>query len=135
MLPLRWSSLLTPVFAALAEVSLPGMYGVYFAGFGLLFVVLWLCGHPGSAISPSSPQLPQGASFRKFQWTFLTAYVIMFAGDWLQGPTVYALYEYYGFSRADNGLLFIAGFGSSMVFGPFVGTAADKYGRKAICIV
>jgi hypothetical protein len=29
------------------------------------------------------------------------------------GPTVYALYQYYGYSRADNGLLFIVGFGSS----------------------
>jgi len=48
------------------------------------------------------------------------------AGDWLQGPYVYALYQHYGFDRSDIGRLFIAGFGSSMVFGTIVGSLADK---------
>lgn len=48
------------------------------------------------------------------------------AGDWLQGPYVYALYQHYGFERGDIGRLFIAGFGSSMVFGTFIGAMADK---------
>lgn len=48
------------------------------------------------------------------------------AGDWLQGPYVYALYEYYGFDVKDIGRLFIAGFGSSMVVGTVVGALADK---------
>jgi hypothetical protein len=48
------------------------------------------------------------------------------AGDWLQGPYVYALYQYYGFERGDIGKLFIAGFGSSMVFGTIVGALADR---------
>jgi hypothetical protein len=48
------------------------------------------------------------------------------AGDWLQGPYVYALYSYYGYSKGDIGKLFIAGFGSSMVFGTMVGSLADK---------
>ncbi|CAI7776683.1 unnamed protein product [Closterium sp. NIES-54] len=39
------------------------------------------------------------------------------AGDWLQGPYVYALYQHYGYDKGDIGRLFIAGFGSSMVFG------------------
>ena len=52
------------------------------------------------------------------------------AGDWLQGPYVYALYQHYGFDRGAIGRLFIAGFGSSMVFGTFVGAAADRTGRK-----
>jgi hypothetical protein len=47
-------------------------------------------------------------------------------GDWLQGPYVYALYEYYGFTVKDIGRLFIAGFGSSMIFGTVVGSLADK---------
>jgi hypothetical protein len=29
-----------------------------------------------------------------------------------------------------NGQLFIAGFGSSMIFGTIAGSIADKYGRK-----
>ena len=48
------------------------------------------------------------------------------AGDWLQGPYVYALYQHYGFDRSDIGRLFIAGFGSSMIFGTIVGSLADK---------
>lgn len=52
------------------------------------------------------------------------------AGDWLQGPYVYALYQHYGYEKGDIGRLFIAGFGSSMVFGTIVGSLADKYGRK-----
>jgi MFS transporter, MFS domain-containing protein family, molybdate-anion transporter len=48
------------------------------------------------------------------------------AGDWLQGPYVYALYQHYGFDRGDIGRLFIAGFASSMVFGTIVGSLADR---------
>lgn len=51
---------------------------------------------------------------------------LLAVGDWLQGPYVYALYEYYGFTVKDIGRLFIAGFGSSMVFGTVVGSLADK---------
>ena len=55
------------------------------------------------------------------------------AGDWLQGPYVYALYAGYGFSKGDIGKLFIAGFGSSMVFGTVVGSLADKQCVGAGC--
>jgi hypothetical protein len=47
-------------------------------------------------------------------------------GDWLQGPYVYALYEKYGYSPAQIGQLFIAGFGASLVVGTFVGALADR---------
>lgn len=47
------------------------------------------------------------------------------AGDWLQGPYVYHLYEVYGFSVKDIGLLFIVGFGSSALLGTLVGALAD----------
>lgn len=52
--------------------------------------------------------------------------VLSAAGDWLQGPYVYALYQHYGYDQGDIGRLFIAGFGSSMVFGTIVGSLADK---------
>ena len=35
-----------------------------------------------------------------------------------------------GFSREDNATLFVAGFGSSALFGTFIGSMADKYGRR-----
>lgn len=43
---------------------------------------------------------------------------------------MYALYEHYGFERGDIGRLFIAGFGSSMIFGTIVGGLADRHGRR-----
>jgi hypothetical protein len=48
------------------------------------------------------------------------------AGDWLQGPYVYYLYSQYGFGKGEIGQLFIAGFGSSMLFGTIVGSLADN---------
>ena len=47
-------------------------------------------------------------------------------GDWLQGPHVYALYESYGIGKHEIEILFIAGFGASMVFGTIVASLADK---------
>lgn len=52
--------------------------------------------------------------------------VVPAVGDWLQGPYVYALYEKYGYSPAQIGQLFIAGFGSSLVVGTFIGALADR---------
>ena len=48
---------------------------------------------------------------------------------------MYALYQHYKFSIAQIGQLFIVGFGSSMVFGTFVGGLADRYGRKINCLI
>ena len=48
------------------------------------------------------------------------------AADWLQGPYVYALYSDYGMSTHDIELLFVVGFGSSMLFGTVVGSFADR---------
>lgn len=52
--------------------------------------------------------------------------VAVVAGDWLQGPYVYYLYSHYGYMKEEIGQLFIAGFGSSMLFGTIVGSLADK---------
>jgi len=65
-----------------------------------------------------------------FQRTYLKVYLAAMMADWLQGPFVYALYESYGFSRSDNATLFVAGFGSSAIFGTFIGSLADKHGRQ-----
>jgi len=54
----------------------------------------------------------------------------MMAGDWLQGPYMYALYAAYGFEHEQIAALFVAGFGSSMIFGTFIGSLADTVGRK-----
>jgi MFS transporter, MFS domain-containing protein family, molybdate-anion transporter len=57
------------------------------------------------------------------QLYFISASLV---GDWLQGPHVYALYESYNMTKHQIELLFIAGFGSSLLFGTIVGSFADK---------
>ena len=77
--------------------------------------------------------LQRSAAFKSFQRIFLLAYYSAMTADWLQGPYVYALYDSYGFSSHDIAILFVAGFGSSMIFGTFAGALADRLGRKRAC--
>ncbi|XP_042948774.1 molybdate-anion transporter-like isoform X1 [Carya illinoinensis] len=74
------------------------------------------------------------SAFNAFKNNYILVYSLMMAGDWLQGPYVYYLYSQYGFGKGDIGQLFIAGFGSSMLFGTIVGSLADKQGRKRACV-
>jgi hypothetical protein len=73
--------------------------------------------------------------YLKFQQVYLIVYLLAVAGDWLQGPHVYALYESYGIQKHEIEILFIAGFGSSMIFGTLVASLADKYGRRNTCLL
>ncbi|XP_004502700.1 uncharacterized protein [Cicer arietinum] len=74
------------------------------------------------------------SAFNTFKNNYLLIYSLMMAGDWLQGPYVYYLYSTYGYGKGEIGQLFIAGFGSSMLFGTIVGSLADKQGRKRACV-
>ena len=73
--------------------------------------------------------------FLRFQRSYLAVYLLCTFSDWLKGPYVYALYEAYGFSQLQIAWLFVGGFLSSLVFGTFVGSLSDKYGRKRMCLV
>ncbi|KAI9032946.1 major facilitator superfamily domain-containing protein 5-like [Hyaloraphidium curvatum] len=73
-------------------------------------------------------------AYRTFRNNYVVVYALMMAGDWLQGPYVYALYQHYGYTTGDIGKLFIAGFGSSMVFGTIVGSLGDRFGRRTASI-
>jgi Na+/melibiose symporter-like transporter len=66
---------------------------------------------------------------------YMIVYLLATASDWLQGPYVYALYSDYGYSQHQIAVLFVAGFGSSMVFGSFIGGMADWGGRKRFVMV
>lgn len=72
-------------------------------------------------------------NFPRFQRIYLTVWGFCVAADWLQGPYVYALYSAYGFSKNEIAELFVAGFGSSLFFGSFVGAFADRFGRRRCC--
>mmetsp|Transcript_64099 Transcript_64099/g.119169 ORF Transcript_64099/g.119169 Transcript_64099/m.119169 type:complete len:482 (+) Transcript_64099:89-1534(+) len=73
--------------------------------------------------------------FKSFMNEYLSVWYLAVAADWLQGPYVYALYEAYGYTGQEIAQLFVAGFGSSMVFGTFVGSLADSWGRKRSCLL
>eukprot|EP00927_Polykrikos_kofoidii_P045891 TRINITY_DN4002_c0_g1_i1.p1 TRINITY_DN4002_c0_g1~~TRINITY_DN4002_c0_g1_i1.p1 ORF type:complete len:502 (-),score=71.55 TRINITY_DN4002_c0_g1_i1:27-1532(-) len=73
-------------------------------------------------------------SFRHFQINYLVAWFLCVGADWLQGPYVYALYASYGYNTHEIAQLFVAGFVSSMIFGCFVGSFADTFGRKKTCL-
>lgn len=92
----------------------------------LTLVFAWL------ARPSTHEEIPAG--FRKFQAAYLTVWSVCVAADWLQGPYVYALYAAYGFSGHEIAELFVAGFGSSLAFGCVVGSVADRFGRKKMCL-
>ncbi len=66
---------------------------------------------------------------------YLAVYLLSVLSDWLQGPYVYALYDKYGYTQHEIAVLFVAGFGSSMVFGTFIGGLADSCGRKKFTVL
>ena len=68
--------------------------------------------------------------FEYFQLQYPVVYLLTIAADWLPGPNVYALYTEYGYTKKEIGQPFIAGFGSSAIFGTFIGLTANRYGRK-----
>jgi len=70
----------------------------------------------------------------KLLQTYLPAYLLATCADWLQGPYKYALYSSYGYTQRDIAHLFVAGYGSGMILGSIVGSLADSYGRKRLCL-
>jgi MFS family permease len=72
---------------------------------------------------------------RKLLQKYILVYLLATISDWLQGPFVYALYTDYGFKKIEIAQLFVAGFGSSMIFGSFVGGMADWGGRRTFVLI
>uniref|UniRef100_A0A915PIJ7 Molybdate-anion transporter n=1 Tax=Setaria digitata TaxID=48799 RepID=A0A915PIJ7_9BILA len=77
----------------------------------------------------------ENATFHRLQHYYLLVYLLAVAGDWLQGSHVYVLYDSYGMTKHEIELLFVAGFGSSLLFGTFIASIADKYGRRSGCLL
>ena len=92
----------------------------------VFFILVVLCVAVRYQGSEGNQVVEKSHDFKKFQNNFLLIYFIVMGADWLQGPYVYALYESYGFDKGDIAILFIGGFMSSLVFGTFVGSLADK---------
>jgi MFS family permease len=76
------------------------------------------------------------AGVKLLQMKFLGVFWLMRMADWLQGPYFYEVYS----SKILNGSpvsldlvskLFLVGFASTGIFGPFIGRLVDTVGRKA----
>nr|GMC98624.1 molybdate-anion transporter-like [Ipomoea batatas] len=102
----------------------------YYMVFGCLAAVVAIL----ELSKTSKDRINTSPLFNAFKNNYLVVYSLMMAGDWLQGPYVYYLYTTYGYGKGEIGQLFIAGFGSSMLFGTIVGSLADKQGRKRACL-
>ncbi|KAK9703573.1 hypothetical protein K7432_010656 [Basidiobolus ranarum] len=72
--------------------------------------------------------------YRSFRNKYLIVYCLVMGGDWLQGPYIYALYKSHGLNMHYISLLFMTGYLTSALFGAFLGSLADNYGRKRICL-
>ncbi|EDO37332.1 predicted protein, partial [Nematostella vectensis] len=99
------------------------------------FVVLVIVTTIFYYITSDKQQASSDPGFQAFQRSYLIVYLLAQAADWLQGPHVYALFSSYGLTPLQINQLFVAGFGSSMIFGTIVGSFADKLGRKFNCIL
>jgi len=75
------------------------------------------------------------APVRSLQLRFLLVFWLLRMADWLQGPYFYEVYS----SKLINGLpvsldmvskLFLVGFATTGIFGPFIGRLVDSQGRK-----
>lgn len=130
----------------LAKRESPSMYEGVLAVTFMLVLVLLVCNSGSSSSSssssssqeigtPSRAQKEQRVAFKRFQRLYLAGFLLAMASDWLHGPYIYALYESYGMRPRDIAHLFIGGFGSSMIFGTFVGALADRWGRKRSTIL
>lgn len=108
---------------------------VYYAAFALL-VLVCLCvirlrGGAQTLLRPSSAN----PNFVQFQKTYFSAYLPALFADWLQGPYEYKLYSYYGFEEDQIAVLYVCGFASSVAIGSWAPVAADRFGRRRLCLV
>ena len=90
----------------------------------------WFASHTKSQLTSST-----NPDFKRFQRIFFAPYLLALFSDWLQGPYVYRLYSSYGFEPAQIALLYIVGFGASVLFGTCTGPLADRFGRKRLCLI
>ena len=87
-----------------------------------------------SAPADGKPRQADAAA-RELRRRFLPVFWLLRMADWLQGPYFYEVYASKVFDGQPASLelvsrLFLAGFGSTALFGPYVGRLADARGRK-----
>ena len=85
-------------------------------------------GKPSSPVTADeSDKKSQSNLHKSLLLKYLSVYLLAAMSDWLQGPYVYALYSAYGYAQRDIAVLFVAGFGSSMIFGSYPPLQKEYY--------
>ncbi|KAG9960944.1 major facilitator superfamily domain-containing protein, partial [Aureobasidium melanogenum] len=75
-------------------------------------------------------------AIKRFKRSFFSAYALVCAADWLQGPHIYALYKYHKhLPETTVAALYASGFVAGALSASFVGQLADKYGRRNACLL
>ncbi|TVY37582.1 Molybdate-anion transporter, partial [Lachnellula cervina] len=71
----------------------------------------------------------------QFKKKFLPVYLLAFGSDWLQGPFIYTMYkDEKGLPEETVAYLFATGFLAAAISASFVGSLADRYGRRSACL-
>ena len=104
-----------------------------YAAFGFLGVVCLLLQFWESRVRKFT-NVGNNPNFLQFQQKYFAAYYLALAGDWLQGPYLYKLYSHYGFEQPQIVILYVCGFASTVLLGTWAPVAADKFGRKKLCL-
>lgn len=101
-----------------------------FAALGVICVILQMLAKRTRTdiIVGNNPQ------FLRFQRGYFSIYLMAMFADWLQGPYLYNLYTYYGFTEAQIAVLYVFGFASTVLLGTWAPIAADQFGRKKLCL-
>ncbi|KAI7231958.1 major facilitator superfamily domain-containing protein [Hortaea werneckii] len=81
------------------------------------------------------PHSPDKQAVWDFKRIYFGVYILATAADWLQGPYIYTLYhDAKALPEPTVAALFTTGFVAAAVSASFVGSLADRYGRKAACL-
>ncbi|KAL8714306.1 MAG: hypothetical protein Q9220_001637 [cf. Caloplaca sp. 1 TL-2023] len=79
---------------------------------------------------------PPTTSPSRFKRLFYPVYILVWGADWLQGPFIYTLYkDEKKLPEETVATLFTTGFLAGAISAFFVGSLADRYGRRTACLV
>ncbi len=84
---------------------------VVFGSFFALSVAAFVLNHLAKS-TEQQKQCVSNVNFLRFQRSFFIVFFLALLGDWLQGPYVYRLYNYYGYQESQIATLYVAGFAS-----------------------
>lgn len=79
--------------------------------------------------------VPESNSATTFKNLFFPVYILVWAADWFQGPFIYTLYkDQKKLPEEIVARLFTTGFLAGAFSAMFVGSFADRYGRRSACL-